>query len=180
MLFIFRMINENVNQCSPNDLINSNKFDRKYFSDQMKNLVKQFDSYLNSIVRLFAKYNLNRIVVSHKQQDQQHVIIKKRIAKLNNVLGKLFEISLKNEQIKNSLVKENFILALFELCQESSMRPILGLILRLLSVLINDFDSLNNLKQKDSINLLTDILCDEELQEWSRTECAGCLGRSFN
>jgi hypothetical protein len=50
------------------------------------------------------------------------------------------------------------------------------LILRALSILCSDLDSFTSLKKIDCFSILTDILCDETAQEWTRTEAAGCIG----
>lgn len=41
----------------------------------------------------------------------------------------------------------------------------------------SDVESLKSLKKINCFSILTDILCDEQASEWTRTECAGCVGK---
>lgn len=77
----------------------------------------------------------------------------------------------------SSFVKFNGILLLFSLLKEPYFKSILDLVLRTLSILCSCFESFRSLKQLDSFGLLTDILCDENAQEWTRTEAAGCVAQ---
>lgn len=74
------------------------------------------------------------------------------------------------------MLKENGIVILFDILKEPYFTAILDLILRTLSILCGHLDSFKSLKKMNCFGILTDILCDEMAQEWTRTECAGCIG----
>ena len=53
----------------------------------------------------------------------------------------------------------------------------MGKLLIMIFYLINlKQDSIKSLEKINCFSVLTDILCDESAQEWTRTEAAGCIG----
>ena len=65
---------------------------------------------------------------------------------------------------------------MFSILKDPYFKGILDLILRALSILCSHLDSFSSLQKIDCFGILTDILCDEVAQEWTRTEAAGCIG----
>ena len=65
---------------------------------------------------------------------------------------------------------------MFNTLKDPYFKSILDLILRTLSILCSHLESFESLQKIDSLTTLTDILCDEMASEWTRTECAGCIG----
>lgn len=68
---------------------------------------------------------------------------------------------------------------MFNTLKDPYFKSILDLILRTLSILCSHLESFESLQKIDSLTTLTDILCDEMASEWTRTECAGCIGEIF-
>jgi len=66
---------------------------------------------------------------------------------------------------------------MFSILRDPYFKTILDLILRTLSILCSHLDSFNSLQKIDCFGILTDILCDEMAQEWTRTEAAGCIAQ---
>lgn len=154
------------------DLSDYQKLDKNKIFIMIKNLLQMYTSYFNTVIKLFTKYTLSKLSQISKKTSSA-----KQVSKASCLLSQLFDASLKSECIKKALIQENFIILLFDLVKNPHYRKILDLILRLLSIVINDFDALATLQQVDSISILTDIVCDEQLQEWTRTECAGCVAQ---
>lgn len=68
---------------------------------------------------------------------------------------------------------------MFGTLKDPYFKNILDLILRTLSILCSHLESFESLQKIDCFTTLTDILCDEMASEWTRTECAGCIGISY-
>ena len=168
-LFNFQMMSQALTDNDGNEL---SKIDKSKLSALLKNLLHLYNLYFSAVVTLFLNQSIIRLSPAHGRS-------KATAETTSFLLSQLFDLSLKSEYIKKALIREQFILLLLELLKDSALRGVLDLILRLLSILINDFDSLPSLQRIDVISLLTDILCDEKLQEWTRTECAGCIGKMF-
>ncbi len=168
ILFNFQLISQTIHDLNGE----YTKLDKSKMFVLLKSLLQFYNTFFSLTVKLFVKYMINKLVSKSSGS-----LSKLHIQRVNYTVSQLFDISLKSEFIKKALTQERFILVLFDLIRDVNFRSILDLALRLMSILINDFDSLESLQQIDCICVLTDILCDDQLQEWTRTECAGCIGK---
>jgi hypothetical protein len=175
ILFNFQLVGQTIHDLNGDYA----KLDKSKMFVMLKSLLQSYNTYLSLAVKLFVKYKTNKLF-SKAASSANNTVSKSHAQRVSSTLSQLFDISLKSEYIKKALIQERFIPVLFDLVRDANFRSILDLVLRLLSILINDFDSLDSLQQVDSICVLTDILCDDKLQEWTRTECAGCIGKNLN
>ena len=60
---------------------------------------------------------------------------------------------------------------------DSSYGPVMENILRTISTLCSCEDCIETMEQVGGVGYLTDILCNEETDEWVRTEAAGCVAQ---
>jgi hypothetical protein len=167
ILFNFQLISQTIYDLNGD----YNKLDKSKMFVLLKSLLQFYNTYFSLAVKLFVKHKINKLMPKTSAG-----FSKSHVQRVSFTISQLFEVALKNEYIKKVLIHERFILILFDLIRDVNFKGILDLTLRLMSILINDFDSLESLQQIDCICVLTDILCDDQLQEWTRTECAGCIG----
>ena len=66
---------------------------------------------------------------------------------------------------------------LFQTLCDAYYVSILDTVLRTISTLCSTPDCIDSMEQVGGIGCLTQILCDENNDEWTRTEAAGCIAQ---
>jgi hypothetical protein len=147
---------------------NIEQIDKKYFQELIKKLENVFKKYCENITNYCILNQFSRIMNNNNNNNQHQCQI---------ALNETLNICLKNEQIKHVIIEHQGILLLFKALNDPNNQLIMDIILRTLSILCSHPDSLKYLQRVNCYNILTDILCDENASEWTRTEAGGCIAQ---
>ena len=84
------------------DMSDYNKIDKKFLFSTLKNLLQLYNSYFNNVIKLFIKYNLGKI--KNKRPNEANGA-QKQVCKVSFLLTQFFDISLKSDFMKKSLIQ---------------------------------------------------------------------------
>ena len=100
ILFNFQMTSQTIL-----DMSDYNKIDKKFLFSSLKSLLQLYNSYFNNVIKLFIKYNLGKIKNKTKPSETNSNGIQKHVSKVSFLLTQLFDISLKSDFMKKSLIQ---------------------------------------------------------------------------
>lgn len=141
------------------------KLEKRIFHELLSKVGQSYEKFYNVSLRYFIRLQLDSIIgmIDHD--------------KLKAIFISLIELCLQDEEITKMLISENCILVLFDLLCDPYFNPIIEIILRTISTLCSCAECIDSMEKVSGVGYLTDILCNENADEWIRTEAAGCIAQ---